>query len=150
MEIERKFLVHEIPNLKNYPHKKFIQGYISTDPVIRIRQSDNQYHLCVKSKGHMIREEFELLISEEQFNNLWPKTEHTPIKKTRYYIPIDDSLTAELDVYNDALEGLVTLEVEFSSIDTAFAFIPPSWFGEEVTDDTRYKNNFLSIYGLPK
>ena len=42
MEIERKFLIHTLPeNLETYPHKEIAQGYICTDPVVRIRRSDD-------------------------------------------------------------------------------------------------------------
>lgn len=150
MEIERKFLVKEIPNLLNYSHKKIIQGYISTDPVIRIRQMGSTFCLCMKSQGHMIREEFELNITKEQFDNLWKKVDFSPIEKTRYFIPLDNHLTAELDIYNGHLEGLLTVEVEFSSPISASHFAPPHWFGEDITHDNRYKNNHLAMYGIPK
>ena len=49
MEIERKFLVKELPDLNIYPHKRIVQGYISTDPVIRVRQMGDTYCVCLKS-----------------------------------------------------------------------------------------------------
>ncbi|MGL5675572.1 MAG: CYTH domain-containing protein [Cellulosilyticaceae bacterium] len=150
MEIERKFLVKDLPTLAQYSHKQIIQGYISTDPVIRIRQMGTTFCLCMKSQGHMIREEFELNITKEQFDNLWDKVEFSPIEKTRYFIPLDNHLTAELDVYSGHLEGLLTVEVEFSSPVSASHFTPPSWFGEDITHDNRYKNNHLAMYGVPK
>lgn len=150
MEIERKYLVNVLPSLDLLSSRKIVQAYISTDPVIRIRQSDTTYCLCMKSHGHMVREEFELSITKEQFDNLWGKIEFTPIEKTRYYIPLEDGLTAELDVYYNALETLTTVEVEFDSLLSASNFIPPKWFGADITHDNRYKNNHLSMYGLPK
>lgn len=149
MEIERKFLVKELPNLNHYPHKALTQAYISTDPVIRIREMENTFCLCVKSQGHLIREEFELDLTLEQYQALWEKIEYSPIKKTRYFIPLEGDLTAELDVYYDHLDGLKTVEVEFSSTHEADKFKPPVWFGEDITHDNRYKNNHLSMYGLP-
>ena len=51
-EIERKFLVKEIPNnLQQYKCYKIKQGYISTNPTIRLRQRDNEYILTIKSSG---------------------------------------------------------------------------------------------------
>lgn len=150
MEIERKFLVKELPTLTQYTHKEIVQGYIATDPVVRIRQMGDTFCLCMKSGGHMIREEFELNITKEQFDNLWKKVEYSAIEKTRYFIPLDYHLTAELDVYKGHLDGLLTVEVEFSSPVSASHFIPPSWFGEDITHDNRYKNNHLSMYGAPK
>ncbi len=149
MEIERKFLVQNLPDLAHYPHKKLIQGYISIDPVIRIRQMEEDYFLTVKSQGHMIREEFELPITKEQYESLLCKLEYSPIEKIRYFIPLENQLIAELDVYKGPLEGLTTVEVEFSSSTTANTFEVPSWFGKDITHDNRYKNNHLASYGLP-
>ena len=150
MEIERKFLLKEVPDLTSVKSKRIVQAYISTDPVIRIRQMGTTYCLCMKSQGHMIREEFELMITKEQFDNLWEKVDYAPIEKTRYFIPLDRHLTAELDIYSGNLDGLLTVEVEFASSVQASHFIPPSWFGEDITHDNRYKNNHLSMYGVPK
>ncbi len=41
------------------------------------------------------------------------------------------------------------VEVEFGSIDESRRFRPPAWFGEEVTDNKRYKNNALALHGRP-
>ena len=150
MEIERKFLVDSLPFLEDYHSKKIIQAYISTDPVIRIRQMGTQYFLTVKSHGHIMREEFEMPITKEQFHSLWDKIEVSPIEKTRYFIPLEQDLTAELDLYEGHLKGLCTVEVEFSSLDAADDFIPPSWFGNDISLDNRYKNNNLAHYGIPK
>ncbi len=39
MEIERKYLIDEIPfDLKDYPCKVIEQGYLNTDPVVRVRR----------------------------------------------------------------------------------------------------------------
>ena len=149
MEIERKFLVKKLPDLHLYPHKRIVQGYISTDPVIRVRQMDDTYCVCLKSQGHMIREEFELNITKEQCDALWSKVENAPIEKIRYFIPLEHGLTAELDVYEGPLYGLLTVEVEFNSSTEAAHFVVPSWFGEDITHDNRYKNNHLALYGLP-
>lgn len=150
MEIERKYLIKDLPDLSKYPSKRITQGYISTDPVIRIRQMGEQYCLCMKSQGHMIREEFELNLTKEQYESLWNKVEFSPIQKTRYFIPLYDGLTAELDIYDEHLDGLMTVEVEFDSSLAASNFKAPTWFGNDITHDNRFKNNHLSMYGIPK
>ena len=44
MEIERKFIVHNLPdNLDSYPHSEIEQGYLCMEPVIRIRRMNKQY-----------------------------------------------------------------------------------------------------------
>ena len=60
MEIERKFIVHNLPdNLDSYPHSEIEQGYLCMEPVIRIRRMNKQYFLTFKSKGLMARTEHE-------------------------------------------------------------------------------------------
>ena len=56
MEIERKYLIKEIPfSLKTYPYKELEQGYISTSPVIRIRKADERYILTRITNGCLAR-----------------------------------------------------------------------------------------------
>ncbi len=151
MEIERKFLVKELPeNLEGFVKKEIEQTYISTDPTIRLRKSDSDFILTVKGHGNLAREEFELPLDIDQYKRLLEKAETPTVSKTRYLIPIDNNLTAELDVYHGVLNGLLTVEVEFASIDEAEAFSPPAWFGDDVSYDRRYKNTSLAINGLPK
>jgi len=150
MEIERKFLVKTLPPLKGIPSKKLFQAYISVMPVIRIRKAQDTFLLTIKSQGNIAREEHEISINASEFQSLLNKIEGHPIEKTRYYIPLENGLTAELDIFSNHLSPLTTVEVEFPSLDAANAFIPPIWFGEDISLDHRYKNNNLAIHGLPE
>jgi len=150
MEIERKFLTKHIPfDITAYPYKQISQAYISFSPTIRIRQSDEAYILTVKGKGHLAREEFELLLTKEDYDSLFLKTEGTPVVKKRYLVPVEE-YTAEVDIYEEELEGLMTTEVEFPSLEAAEAFVAPEWFGRDVSEEKAYKNTSLSLYGMPK
>lgn len=144
MEIEKKFLVKEIPNdLEDYKKEIISQGYISTSPVIRIRQKGSRFYLTCKSKGLMAREEFEIEISENEYNRLSKKVDYNLVQKVRYYLPIQNNLTIELDIFKGVLKGLIIAEVEFPSLEDANAFIAPDWFTEEVTNDVHYHNSYL-------
>lgn len=152
MEIERKFLT-QLPlpfSLENYPSHEITQAYVSFSPTIRIRKEDSLFILTVKGKGHLAREEWELPLTAPEYLALLSKTEGTPVVKRRYFIPLENQLTAEVDVYQGVLQGLVTTEVEFPSLTDALAYQPPSWMGKDVSDDTNYKNTTLSKHGLPK
>lgn len=150
MEIERKFLVKSFPfDLEDFPSHDILQCYISTDPVIRIRKSDNTYFLTVKGEGAFQREEFEIEIKKESFDKLYEKKEGHVIQKKRYDIPLKKGDIAQCDVYCGPLKGLITAEVEFPTVKKAKKFTPPCWFDKEVTMDNRYKNSSLSIKGLP-
>lgn len=150
MEIERKFLTLEIPfSLKGFVCKEMTQSYVSFQPTIRIRRSGDSYYLTVKGKGHLAREEFELIISWEEYERLRLKIEGREIVKKRYLIPLEDGLVAELDVYEGELAGLFTTEVEFPNMAAAEAFIPPFWMGQDVSYDKAYKNTSLARDGMP-
>lgn len=145
MEIERKFLVPDPPaDYKSYPHKELEQGYLSTDPVVRIRKSGGDYLLTYKGSGLMVREEYNLPLTKEAYEHLKPKADGILIHKIRYCIPFQKKYTIELDVFLDALAPLILAEVEFSSREEAESFIPPDWFGEDVTFSTKYHNSVLS------
>lgn len=152
MEVERKFLTkkEEIPfDVTGFPCLQILQEYICFSPVIRIRQSNDMYILTVKGKGHLAREEFELPLGQEEYESLQQKAEGNPIVKKRYLVPLAGELTAEVDFYEGALAGLATTEVEFASLEEAEAFVPPKWFGQDVSRDRRYKNAALARFGLP-
>lgn len=151
MEIERKYLVKQIPeNLSSFSHKKIAQGYLNTNPVVRIRQSDDDYYLTYKGEGHMVREEYNLPLNQEAYSHMVTKIDGILIQKTRYLIPITEKLTAELDIFEGDLAPLQLVEVEFDSVEEANDFCAPDWFGEDVTESGFYHNSFLSQNGLQK
>ena len=151
MEIERKFLVESIPeNLTEYPCHHIEQGYLCTEPVIRIRRDDNQYYMTYKSKGFLSREEYNLPLDEKSYQHLVKKIDGILIIKTRYEIPLDKGLTAELDIFLGEFDTLRFVEVEFTSEEKAKAFTPPKWFGEDVTYKPEYQNSSLSQGGYIK
>lgn len=145
MEIERKYLISELPaDYTSYPHTELEQGYLSTNPVVRIRKSDDQYFLTYKGSGLMIREEYNLPLTKEAYLHLRPKADGILIHKNRYKIPYQNKYTIELDIFLDELAPLILAEVEFDSEEEANAFLPPEWFGKDVTFSTDYHNSTLS------
>lgn len=146
VEIERKYLIRRLPeNLSQYQCKKIAQGYICTNPVVRIRKSDDEYYLTYKGKGLMAREEYNLPLTQEGYEHMLPKIDGRLIEKSRYLIPLDGKLTAELDIFEGDLAPLIIVEVEFDSLDAANSFIPPEWFGEDVTESRKYHNSNLAL-----
>lgn len=145
MEIERKYLIKVLPeNLSSYRHHKIEQGYLCTAPVVRIRREDERYYLTYKSKGMMVREEYNLPLTAASYEHLKSKADGILISKTRYLIPLDETLTIELDVFDQPYEGLFLAEVEFPTEEAANSFVPPAWFGEDVTFSAAYHNSTLS------
>ena len=145
MEIERKFLISKLPeNLDDYPFHQIEQGYLCTQPVVRIRRQDDDYFLTYKSKGLMAREEYNLPLTQEAYEHLKSKADGLVISKTRYLIPEKNGLTIELDVFHADYEGLFLAEVEFLSEEAANSYTPPAWFGRDVTFSSDYHNSTLS------
>ena len=145
MEIERKYLIHNLPvNLDQYECRQIEQGYLNTDPVVRIRKSDDKYTLTYKGSGLMCREEYNLPLNAEAFAHLKEKIDGILIQKKRYLIPLTEKLTIELDVFEGELAPLRLAEVEFETKKDAEDFVPPSWFGEDVTFSSKYHNSTLS------
>lgn len=147
LEIERKFLVKEIPDLGEggYESKKLVQGYLNTAPVVRVRREGDEYFLTYKSKGLMRRIEYNLPLNCESFEHLIKKCDGKIISKTRYFIPLEGTAyTVELDIFDEPFEGLIIAEIEFPTMEEAEGFCPPSWLAEDVTNDVRYHNSYLS------
>ena len=145
MEIERKFLIKKLPNnLTSYKARKIEQAYLCTDPVVRVRRDNDVYYLTYKSKGMIVREEYNLPLTKEAYGHLLAKADGNIITKTRYEIPEKDNLTIELDVFEGKFDGLLLAEVEFASEEEALGYIPPEWFGEDVSNSTKYHNSTLS------
>lgn len=151
MEIEKKFQLKSIPaNLEAYEKKEIEQGYLCTSPVVRIRKSNERYILTCKS-NHVRNEdnvrmcdEVEIPLTKESYLHLRKKADNHMISKTRYVIPLEDGHVGELDVFHGRLDGLSFIEVEFADAQDAESFVPPDWFGENVSKDERYTNSFLS------
>ncbi len=145
MEIERKFLVNTIPNnLDQYKKRIIEQAYLSTDPVIRVRKDNKNYYLTYKSKGLLSREEYNLPLTKESYHHLLKKADGNIITKYRYEIPTTDNLIIELDIFQNLFHGLVLAEVEFQTEAAALSYIPPKWFGKDVTYEATYHNSTLS------
>jgi adenylate cyclase len=143
MEIERKFLVKEIPDLTSVKAIYIEQGYLSFLPEVRIRKKDKRFYMTVKSDGDIAREEYEIEISQNTYDELSSKVKGLILKKRRYEIPLNKADVAELDIYEN-FEDLKLVEVEFIDIDSANNFEIPCWFGNEVTRDKEFKNKNLA------
>lgn len=155
VEIERKFLVHKdaLPPLGT--PKRLEQGYLSHDPVVRVRiarggtstsvgKSDEAW-LTIKGKGTLSRAEFEYAIPHADASEMLAMCAR-PITKNRYLVK-HGAHTWEVDEFFGALAGLWVAEIELDREDEAFDM--PPWIAKDVTDDARYTNSALARHGLP-
>ena len=152
MEIEKKYLVLDLPrDLDQYPHEEIEQAYLCTDPTLRIRKKGGHYIFTYKSRKKglsdqlCVAEEVESELDFDTYAHLFEKADGEPIRKTRYRIPYEN-YTIELDVFHGSRMGLYLAEVEFPDIEAGESFVPPVWFGEDVSDDVRYTNAYMAMH----
>ena len=151
IEIERKFLVDELPpDLDWLDERALRQGYVALDgdTEVRVRDDAGTWWLTIKHGGGMRRVEEEVELEAHRGESLWSLTEGRRVEKVRHRMPYGGAVL-EVDVYEGDLAGLVVAEVELPDEDTANAWEGPAWLGREVTADDRYKNRALAVDGRP-
>ncbi|MDY5969511.1 MAG: CYTH domain-containing protein [Bacteroidales bacterium] len=153
MEIERKYLISALPpSLQSHRHEEMEQCYLATSPTLRIRKAGDVCTMTFKRQrsnavGAISNVEVEFPIPLDKYVALCEERVGEIVRKTRYYVPLPNGYTAELDVFSGTHEGLCIVEVEFPSLDASVKFSKPAWFGEEVSSDKRYRNMFLALNG---
>jgi CYTH domain-containing protein len=145
IEIEHKFLAELPPGWETLPCKRLRQAYLVSEEhlTVRIRLEASQAWLTIKSATEgLSRYEYEypvpLADAEEMLTTV---CRGAVIEKTRYYLK-QGHLTWEIDVFEGENAGLVVAEMEVPTPDEVFD--RPAWVGEDVTDDPRYSNAWLS------
>lgn len=137
IEIEKKYKVLSLPDgFPDYPHKEIEQSYLNKggEPIRLRRFEQNGEVSCLLSKK--VREsdiccvEHNIPLPREVYEALKEAKEGRTIRKTRYIIPLDGGLKAELDVFHDFFEGLRYAEIEFPSVEAAESYKTPDWLGE--------------------
>ena len=151
VEIERKFFVTDPPAGDILgPGVPLRQGYLAGegDVEVRVRIAPSGAWITVKAGRGAARTEVEVAVDPDEAEALWVHTVGRRLEKVRYRVPVTGGV-AEVDRYGGELEGLWTAEVEFPSVDAASAFVPPAWFGAELTDVDGWSNAALARQGRP-
>jgi CHAD domain-containing protein/CYTH domain-containing protein len=149
LEIERKFLLHRLPETAQaVPGVEIEQGWLPGTRVVerwrKIRASGEPIcYRTVKSGQGLTRMELEEKTSRELFEHIWPLTEGRRVVKRRRRVPAE-GLTWEIDEFLD--RELVLAEVELPSQDATVEV--PDWLKpyvvREVTGDPEYSNRKLA------
>jgi CYTH domain-containing protein len=154
-QVERRFLVDfdDIPRGVMGQSTDIVQSYISFTPEIRLRNvNGNEFLFTLRTPindgGEAHRRDVEFNLTADEYNELFQKISGTAIRKARYRVTYDD-VNVRLDIFFGDLDGLVFAEILFSDAEEAAAFMPLHWFGEEITEDGRYRNAALSRDGMP-
>lgn len=142
-EIEHKFLVNTdlLPPLGD--GKKFVQGYLSARPTVRVRivstSGSATAYLTIKGPGFLERDEFEYEIPVDHARQMMPLCGKAVIEKIRHVID-----GWEVDEFLGRHHGLWLAEYELHSVDQPLPPLPP-WVREEVTGNSAYSNATLAL-----
>ncbi|MFA6603811.1 MAG: hypothetical protein WCT10_03120 [Patescibacteria group bacterium] len=148
LESELSFLVKETPNLNELGRSEIEQHYLSEggEP-LRIRRIGQRYELTKKldvAKNDFSRkDEINIPLTEEEFTRLRGLSIRS-LAKTRYFFPLPEGLMGEIDVFHGPLEGLTVVEIEFNNDSARTAFVPPPWFGRDVSQEEWSANHNLA------
>jgi CYTH domain-containing protein len=147
IEIERKFLVLSNAFINEaFTIKRIVQGYISSVPerTVRVRIKEDKGYLTIKGESTnngTTRMEWEREISLADAEALLSICENGIIDKIRYEVKVGNHLY-EVDVFSGENEGLIMAEIELEAENEIFE--KPYWLGQEVTNDERFYNAYLS------
>ena len=153
VEIERKFLVkttlwHSVQH--QLTPQIIQQGYLATSNKhsIRVRIKGSVAFVTIKSKeAGLQRQEFEYTIPLADAQAMLSTFSSGLIQKKRYTYPFENHLW-EIDVFEGVNQGLIVAEVELKSPNETIAL--PSFIGQEVSFDKRYRNEALSEFPYSK
>ena len=144
MEIERKFLIREVPDLPELERAEVFQGYLGLSPEVRIRSKrvgeTETYRLCFKSEGDLAREEIELDLDQATFQKLCKLLPKPMVRKDYRIYQLENGLKLECSRVDPGTPTeFYYAEVEFQDESQAKAFCPPGFLGREVTYDNNYR-----------
>jgi len=141
IELEKTYLAKYLPEgLKNCRSKKIIDMYLPENAEhakLRIRKNGDRYEITKKEpiteSDCSEQEESTISLTEPEFNGLKEVSNKTVVK-TRYYYEYEGK-TAEFDVFEEKLQGLVLIDVEFTTTKEKDLFEMPDFCLKEITQE---------------
>jgi len=142
IELERTYLARETPvELEKCEHKTIIDIYIpreSKHPSLRLRKNGDRYRLTKKEPVNIgnnseMKEET-IVLTEREFNSLNKDIKGKRVKKVRYQYKYKNN-TAEIDIFQENLKGLILVDFEFNTTEEKNNFKMPDFCLVEVTQE---------------
>ena len=144
LELEKTYLLKNIPTwLSLYPNKELIDIYIpleSEHAHLRIRKYGD--HMMIMKKELVdpydlsSQQESVIHLTLDEFSVL-SQVPGKRIHKRRYYFPYQ-GLALEIDIFQEALSGLILVDVEFPDEASKMKFQMPEFCLCEVTQDVTF------------
>lgn len=150
MKIERTFLIApavvRLMQRERVVSRDIIEGYLSRTPerIQFVRIEPEGCNLLLVAQGEAGKTEERAKVSGAQAKALMDVC-HGRIMYRRNLARIG----LGLDVYLDRFDGLDLVSVQFDDAATAAAFMPPAWFGREVSDKEAYHKASFALDGMP-
>ncbi len=140
IELEKTYLAKYLPfGLNKFRFKEIIDIYIpksKNHPTLRIRKKGGNYEITKKEPvkdDASEQEEQTIKLTEEEFSGL-SGLKGRRTHKIRYYYGYNGK-TAEIDVFQGALKGLVIVDFEFESSKEKDSFEMPEFCLADVTHE---------------
>lgn len=134
MEIERKFLIKELPDLSPKEPIRYERYFIKIENGLeeRVQKKGDKYEYEIrKTISDIQRTKEKRSITEEEFIEFKKGKENEGIIRDSYLISEKPNIT--IKIYRGRFEGLIRAEVEFNSEEEARDYKPESWMGSEIT-----------------
>jgi len=149
IELERTFLLKYKPeDLDKCKSVEIFDTYFpksARHPVLRLRKKGEKIELTkkfpVKDGDSSEQEEHTIILSQEEFEE-FSKLEGAKLRKIRYYYPVRN-LMAEIDVFQDKLQGLCMVDFEFKTKEEKENFKAPDFCAAEITQEEIFAGGFL-------
>ena len=141
IELEKTYLAKMIPkDLQSCKFKEIIDVYVPKDsehPKLRLRKNGDRFELTKKEpvvEGDASHQEEQTIkLTEIEFDAL-NSLEGKRVHKLRYYFDYN-GMIAEIDVFQDALQGLVLVDFEFETIEEKEKFEMPDFCLADITQE---------------
>ncbi|MBU1975924.1 MAG: hypothetical protein KKG59_05970 [Nanoarchaeota archaeon] len=140
IELERTFLAKHLPvGLEKCKYTEMIDIYIPKEhehPTLRIRKNGEKCEITKKepiADDASEQNEHTIPLREDEFNSL-SQIDGKKVHKFRYIYPYKGR-TAEIDVFQGALKGLVVVDFEFETREDKAQFQMPDFCLVDVTKE---------------
>lgn len=141
IELEKTYLAKYIPEgLKECKSREIIDIYIpvsANHPKLRVRKNGDKFEMTKKKpivyEDASHQEEQTIDLSEEEFSAL-KNSKSKKVRKVRYQYDFEGRI-AEIDIFQDGLEGLAVVDFEFGAVEEKNNFQMPDFCLDEVTQE---------------
>lgn len=148
-EVELTYLAAQLPDVTGCKHVVLRDIYFprtAVHPKLRIRQKGGTYEFTKKTQLNPddagTQQEENTTLTKDEFEAL-AHGDGREVIKTRYYLPYK-GYTAEIDVFEGSLKGLVAIEFEFPNQAARAAFTKPAFCLADITQEAFIAGGMLA------